>query len=84
MQPNYLAIFIFVYIRKKTPLFGEETSLSHFWTFIFVQKGKTNGLLENTTFFHLYILLILLLKENSIPVPYSQFSFFSEENYNKN
>jgi len=49
---------------KKTPFFGELNRLSHFWTFIFVQKGKTKRLLENTTFFLLYILLIFLLKEN--------------------
>ena len=65
MQPKYLAIFTFVYIsKKKTPFFGELNGLSHFWTFIFVQKGKTERLLENDTFYILYILLIFILKEN--------------------
>ena len=64
MQSIYFADFTFVYIsKKKTPLFGELIRICHFWTFIFVQKGKTNRLLENTTFFILYILLIFLLKE---------------------
>jgi hypothetical protein len=48
---------------KKHPFFGELNRISLFWTFIFVQKGKTEGLLENTTFLLLYILLFSILKE---------------------
>jgi hypothetical protein len=64
MQPNYFVDFHFcLHKQKKTPFFGEGIDLCHFWTFIFVQKGKTEGLLENGTFLLLYILLIFILKE---------------------
>jgi hypothetical protein len=84
MQPIYLAIFIFVYISKKNTPFRGRNRYKPFLDIYFCPKRKIQRTFGKHNFLILYILLILLLKENSIPVPYSQFSFFSEENYNKN
>jgi len=56
MQPKYFTDFHFcLHKQKKHPFFGELIRISHFWTFIFVQKGKTKRLLENGTLcFYIY------------------------------
>ena len=65
---NISRIFTFVYMSEKNTLFGKVLLLFLFLDIYFCPKNETHGLLENTTFFILYILLIFLLKENIISI----------------